>query len=58
MGDCIVPEIVLFRIREIGVVVCSEAPIGKCDVAPPFSRAARGATGGDVRAFEMDMTRT
>ena len=44
-------------IEEIGVSVVSEAPIGKCVVAPIVARAARGATGGDERAFGVDMAR-
>ena len=41
--------------NEIGVVGRSEAPIGKCVVAPMLHPSARGATGGDVRAFEVDI---
>ena len=43
--------------KEIGVSVRSEAPTGKCVVAPIVARAARGATGGDERAFGVDMAR-
>ena len=35
--------------------VMPDAPIGKCDVAPIVARAARGATGGGARAFEVGM---
>ena len=38
--------------------VAPDSPIGNGVVAPDFARAARGATGGDVRAFEVDMART
>ena len=30
----------------------------KCVVAPDLARAARGATEGEVRAFEVDTART
>ena len=36
----------------------SEAPIGNGASAPVVAPAARGATGGDVRAFEVEMART
>ena len=42
---------------ERGVSARSEAPIGKCVVAPIVARAARGATEGDERAFGVDMAR-
>ena len=40
---------------EIGVVVRSDSPIGKSVIAPMVARAARGATGGGARAFEVGM---
>ena len=43
---------------EIGVSEGTDSPIGKCGVAPMVARAARGATGGDIRAFEVDMARS
>ena len=37
------------------MVVRSVSPIGKCVAAPIVARAARGATGGGARAFEVGM---
>ena len=38
-----------------GVSAAHDSPIGKCVVAPMVARAARGATGGGARAFEVGM---
>ena len=43
---------------ERGVDVAPDSPIGNGIVAPDFARSARGATGGDIRAVEVDMART
>ena len=45
-------------VMERDVSAMAEPPNLKCVVAPDLARAARGATGGDVRAFEVDMART